>query len=282
VLSWFNRVSPGYFATLRTPLLAGRDFSGTDRAGTPDVAIVNQEFARRLFGDADPIGRRFRSEGTSNADEPVFTVIGVVGDTKYTGLREPQRAIAFLPVAQDTSPDSLAVVVRARGTFDAVLTGMQREIAAADPALLVQFNVLDAEIGESLLRDRLIASLSSGFGLLALVLCTLGLYGVMSYMVARRRPEIGVRMALGARRFDILRLVLSEAARLVAVGVTVGILGALWLSRYAESLLFGVTPRNATSLAIAGGVLVVTALLAAFMPARRAAGTDVAVVLRGD
>jgi ABC-type antimicrobial peptide transport system permease subunit len=159
---------------------------------------------------------------------------------------------------------------------------MEREIAAVDPSLLVEFKVLDEEIAASLLRDRLIASLSAGFGLLALGLSVLGLYGVMSYMVARRRPEIGVRMALGASRLDILRLVLGDAGRLVVAGVAVGVAGALWLSRYAESLLFGVASHDAASMAIAAGVLGVTALLAAFLPARRAAGTDAAIVLRGD
>ncbi len=283
VLAWFNEVSPGYFDTVRTTLLAGRDFSAADRAGTPDVAIVNQQFAQRVFGDVDPVGRRFRYQANAGEADPVFTVVGLVGDTKYGGLRETPRAIAFLPIAQSAPPpDSLTVVVRARGSFGPVLTGMEREIAAVDPSLLVEFNTLDAEIAESLLRDRLIASLSSGFGLLALVLSTLGLYGVMSYMVARRRPEIGVRMALGARRLDILMLVLREAVRLVAAGVVAGIIAAVWLSRYAESLLFGVASRDVTSLALAAGVLVLTALLAAFMPARRAAGTDAAIVLRAD
>jgi ABC-type antimicrobial peptide transport system permease subunit len=146
----------------------------------------------------------------------------------------------------------------------------------------VRFGALDAEIADSLLRDRLIASLSSGFGGLALVLSALGLYGVLSYMVARRRPEIGVRMALGAGRGDILRLVLGDAGRLVLAGVVAGAAGALWLSRYAESLLFGVAPRDTASVALAGGVLALTALLAAFVPARRAAGVDAAIVLRGD
>ena len=135
-------------------------------------------------------------------------------------------------------------------------------MAAVDRSLLVRFGVLDAQIAESLLRDRLVASLSTGFGALALVLSALGLYGVMSYMVARRRPEIGVRFTLGARRLDIVRLVLREAGRLVLAGVVLGVAGALWLSRYAESLL-GVAPRDTASVALAAGV-------------------DATIVLRGD
>jgi predicted permease len=282
LLVWFNRVSPGYFETVGTTLVAGRDFSAADRVGRPDVAIVNQQFARRVFGDVDPIGRRFSYKGAAGEADPAFTIVGLVADSKYGGLRETPRAIAFLPLAQDAPPPFLSIVVRARGAFAPVLAGIEREIAAVDRNLLVEFKVLDAEIAESLLRDRLIANLSGGFGLLALVLSTLGLYGVMSYMVARRRPEIGVRMALGARRLDILALVLREAARLVVAGVLVGIIGAMWLSRYAESLLFGVASRDVRLIAVAAGVLVLTALVAALMPARRAAGTDAAVVLRSD
>jgi predicted permease len=282
-LVWFNQVSPGYFETVRTRLVAGRDFSAVDRASGPKVAIVNQLFARRLFGEADPIGRRFRYRAIAGEADPLFTVIGAVEDTKYGGVRETPRPIAFVPLAQEDQPvPALTLVVRARGASAPVLTGLEREIAAVDRSLLVRFGALDAEIADSLLRDRLIASLSSGFGGLALVLSALGLYGVLSYMVARRRPEIGVRMALGAGRGDILRLVLGDAGRLVLAGVVAGAAGALWLSRYAESLLFGVAPRDTASVALAGGVLALTALLAAFVPARRAAGVDAAIVLRGD
>jgi predicted permease len=283
VVGWFNLVGPGYFATMRTRLLAGREFSAADRAGTPKVAIVNRQFAERVFGQADPVGRHFSYQASAGDVDPVFTVVGLVADTKYGGLREKPRAIAFLPVAQDVAPSaSLTLVVRGRGAFGPVLTGITREMAAVDPALLVRFAALDATIADSLLRDRLIATLSNGFGVLALVLSMIGLYGVMSYMVTRRQPEIGVRMALGARRLDILRLVLGEAGRLVLIGVIVGVAGALWLSRYAESLLFGVVSRNVTSLVLAAAVLTLTALLAAFVPARRAASVDAAIVLRGD
>lgn len=280
---WFNRIGPGYFGTVGTTLLAGREFSRADRTGTPTVAIVNRQFAERVFGKVDPIGRHFRYQADAGATDPEFTVVGVVADTKYGGLRETPRAIAFLPVAQDTPPaDALTLLVRGRGAFAPVLTGVKREMAAVDPSLLVRFSVLDTAIADSLLRDRLIATLSIGFGILAVVLSMLGLYGVMSYMVTRRQPEIGVRMALGARRLDILRLVLGEAGRLVFVGVAVGVAGSLWLTSYAESLLFGVVSRDVASLVAAAAVLTLTALLAAFVPARRAAGVDAAIVLRGD
>jgi predicted permease len=282
-LVWFNQVSPGYVETLRTSLIAGRDFSATDRAGGSKVAIVNQLFARRLFGEADPIGRRFRYRAIAGVTDPLFTVVGLVGDTKYAGLREAPRPIAFVPLAQEDQPVPIVtLVVRPRGASAPVLTGLEREIAAVDRSLLVRFGALDAQIDDSLLRDRLVAGLSTGFGALALVLSALGLYGVMSYMVARRRPEIGVRLALGAGRGEILRLVLGDAGRLVLAGVILGVAGALWLSRYAESLLFGIAARDTASLGLAAGVLAGVALVAAFLPARRAARVDAAIVLRGD
>jgi predicted permease len=282
-LVWFNRVSPGYFDTMQTPLVAGRDFSPADRAGAPQVAIVNQQLARQLFGEANPIGRQFGYEANVGESDPVFTVVGLVGNTKYGGLRESTRAIAYLPVNQEVeASDILTIVVRARAGMTSVTTGIERELAALDRTLLVEFHALDAQIAGSLRRDRLIAGLSGGFGVLAIVLSTLGLYGVMSYVVARRRPEIGVRMALGADRADIFKLVLGEAGRLVIVGIVLGVAAALTLARYAESLLFGLAPHDAGSLALAAVLLAVTACAAALVPARRAAGVDAAIILRGE
>jgi predicted permease len=282
-LAWLNRVSPRYFETMETPFIAGRDFTSEDRRGTPNVAIVNQAFARGFFGDTDPIGQRFRYRGVVDSQDPVFTIVGLVANTTYSALRERPRPIAFLPVAQDAPlPDRLTVVVRARGAMGAVFTGVEREVAAVDPRLLVEFRVLDTQIAQSLLRERLVANLSGGFGLLAAVLATLGLYGVMSYIIARRRAEIGVRMALGARRLDILAQVLRESGRLVAGGLVLGLVVALLSLRSAESLLFGLAPTDARSFVLAAALLGTTAFIAALVPALRAATTDVAVILRGD
>jgi hypothetical protein len=268
---------------MATPLIAGRDFTSEDRVGTSNVAIVNQAFARGFFGDTNPIGQRFRYRGAVDSPDPVFTIVGLVGNTTYSRLRERTRPIAFLPVAQDTPmSDILTVVVRARGAMGSVLTGVEREIGAVDPRLLVEFRVLDTQIAESLLRERLVANLSGGFGVLAVVLATLGLYGVMSYIIARRRAEIGVRMALGARRLDILTQVLRESGRLVVAGLLLGILVAVVSLRSAESLLFGLAPTDARSFVLAAALLGATALVAALIPALRAATTDAAVILRGD
>jgi ABC-type antimicrobial peptide transport system permease subunit len=247
------------------------------------VAIVNQAFARGFFGDANPIGQTFRYQAGAGKEDPVFTVVGLVPNTKYSGLRENTRLIAFLPLAQDTPmSENLAVILRARGQIGRVVTGVEREVAAVDPTLLVEFTALDARIAESLVRERLVANLSGGFGLLAVVLATLGLYGVMSYMIARRRAEIGVRMALGARRADILKLVLRESGRLVVIGILLGLVGAVVSLRSAESLLFGLAPTDVLSFALAAVLLAATAFAAVLVPARRAANTDAAVILRGD
>jgi len=281
--AWFNRVGPGYFATMKTPLFAGRDFGPHDGPGAPGVAVVNQQFARDLFGDRDPIGRTFRYEASAGEIDPTYQVVGLVKNTKYSGLREEQRAIAFLPVAQDeVMSDEMSFVVRVRGPFSGVRAGIKRRMAETDAGLLVEFDVLDLQMSGSILRERLMANLSGGFGLLAALLSALGLYGVMSYMVVRRRNEIGIRMALGAERRSIRGLVLTEAGRLVGIGLAVGLLASLALSRYAESLLFGLQANDATTLALGCGLLATTALMAALLPVQRATSVDPAVVLRDE
>ena len=280
--AWFNRVGPGYFRTLETPMLAGRDFTLHD-ASSPRVAIINRKLAHDLFGDENPIGRNFRREARAGEVDPAFEVVGMVENTKYGNLREEQRAIAFYPIKQDDSfPNHLSFVLRARGSFADVTAGVKREMAAISPDMLVDFDVLDVQMKRSILRERLMANLSGGFGLLAAGLSALGLYGVMSYMVARRRSEIGVRMALGAERRDIRGLVFGEAGRLLLVGLVGGVAGSLALSRYAESLLFGLEPNDVTTLMLGGALLAATAAVAAAVPVRRAAGLDPAVVLRDE
>ncbi len=282
VVSWFNRVSPGYFETMRTPLVAGRGFTQQDDTSAAQVAIVNEKLARDLFGDADPLGRTFRYQAAVGEDDPIYQIVGVVKNTKYGGLREDVRAIAFLPLAQDEALNDATLAIRARGPFNAVMAGVREEMARLDGGLLVQFNVFDEMVARSILRERLMANLSGGFGLLAAILCTLGLYGVMAYMVARRRTEIGVRMALGAGTGDILRLIVGEAGRLVAVGLVLGLAGAFAVSRYAESLLFGLQPNDVITMVVASVVLAATGLVAALVPAQRAARLDPAVVLRDE
>ena len=281
--SWFNSIGPGYFGTLETPLLAGRDFTAQDTASSLRVAIVNEQFAKIVFGGESPIGRVFRHQAPAGEPEPEYQVVGLVRNTKYGGLREEFRAIAFLPVAQEKDPsDSITFLVRSRVPLGTTMAGIRQVMTEMQQGLLIEFRVLDDQVAQSVLRERLMATVSGAFGVLAIVLSTIGLYGVMSYMVARRGNEFGVRLALGASSDHILRLVLAEAGRLVVIGLVVGLAGAWWGGRYAESLIYGLDAHDARTLAIGCGVLLLTGALAALLPALRALRFDPAVVLRTD
>lgn len=279
---WLNRVGPGYFRTMGTPLLSGRDFGSQDGPNSQRTAIVNQQMANEFFGGADPVGRTFRTEARAGAEDPVYQIVGLVTDTKYSSLREEQRAIAFLPWQEEEEIEEMSFVIRAQGGLGDAMTGVKAAIAEIDPALLVQFDVLDVQVQRSVLRERLMATLSGGFGFLAAMLSALGLYGVMSYMVAKRRNEIGVRMALGAQKGDVSRLIFGEAGRLLAIGLALGIAGSFAGTRYAESLLYGLTPNDATTLALGCTLLALTAFAATLIPVRRATKLDPATVLRDE
>jgi predicted permease len=279
---WMNRVSPGYFHTMGTPLLAGRDFGEQDRPNSPRTAIVNQKLAEILFGGADPVGRTFRTEARAGAEDPVYQIVGLAADTKYGSLSEEQRAIAFLPWQEEEEMESMNFVIRSQSGLGDAMTGLKAALAEVDPALLVEFDILDVQVQRSVMRERLMATLSGGFGFLAALLSALGLYGVMSYMVARRRNEIGVRMALGAQRGDVRKMVFSEAGRLVAIGLALGIAGSFAVTRYAESLLYGLQPNDLNTLALGAGILTLTAFAATSIPVRRATKLDPATVLRDE
>jgi predicted permease len=281
-LAWFNLVGPGYVRTLQTPLVAGRDFGPHDDASAPKVAIVNRKLARDLFGDASPIGRRFRYEAYDGRDDPSYEIVGMVGDTKYAELREDPRGIAYFPVAQDDHADERAFVLRARGRFASVMEQVMAEMAALNGSLLVEFRIMQTDIDRSVSRERLMATLTGGFGLLAALLSALGLYGVMAYMVARRRGEIGVRMALGARRGDIGAMVLGEAGRLVLLGLVLGLGASLVLARSARSFLYGLEATDPATLALGCALLTATAFVATSLPVRRATRLDPVAVLRDE
>lgn len=281
--SMFNTVSPGYFATLRTPLIAGREFNEHDDVSAPRVAIVNEAFVERFLNGEDPVGNTFWKEGNSEEADTQYRIVGYVENTRYFELREDPLPIAFLPLAQDPNNHvSLSFLLRVRGPMERVSAGVTKILHDANPGLVVDYLAMAAEAEQSVLREELMANLSAGFGLLAALLSALGLYGVMSYMVTRRRSEIGVRMALGAERGEIFGLVLGEAGRLVAVGLVLGVAGSFALSRYAESLLYGLEPNDAGTLAVSCGLLAATALLAVVAPVRRATRLDPAAVLRDE
>ena len=267
----FNRAGPGYFRTMGTPFVAGRDFDQHDNLTAPKVAIVNEEFARTIFHGKNPVGRLFRREESANQPDSLFLVVGLVRNTKYYELREDFRPIAFVAQDQDDDPGpGGSFVLRTKAPLGEFYHAAEEAVAEIHPGLAVDFKVLTAQIKDSLMRDRLMAALAGAFGLLAGALAVLGLYGVIAYMVARRRNEIGVRMALGASRGRVIALVLREAVLLLVIGLTLGTALAAWAGQAAASLVYGMTPRDPLTLGGAVALLAIVALFASYGPAWRA------------
>jgi predicted permease len=281
--TYFNQLGPGYFRTMGTPVIAGRDFNEHDSLSSPKVAIVNEKFARTFFGGANPVGHTFHMAADAGKPEPVFQIVGLVRNTKYLELREDFLPIAFFPMAQTDNPQPDAhFVTRLAGSPRQFMSAVKRAMTGVNPAIGIEFRPLSSQIEDSLLRERLMATLSGGFGFLAGLLATLGLYGVIAYMVAQRRNEIGVRIALGADGPNVIRLVLREAFLLLGLGLTAGIVLALWAGKAAATLLFGMQPNDAVSLIAASTLLALIALIASYIPARRAARLDPMAALRNE
>ncbi|HEY7184156.1 MAG TPA: ABC transporter permease, partial [Blastocatellia bacterium] len=300
-IPWMQ-VYPNSFATLGIPLVAGRDFGPQDSrqwrpanvcppsARAPQVGIINESMARRFFGNENPIGRRFgffNSGGRcAGASEPEpgseIEIIGVVKDVKYASLRSEGRAMFYLPFYQATTGrGQMTLIVRTAGDPTSVAAAAQREARALDPAMpMFEVETLATQVAASLQRERLLATLSSGFGLLALLLSCLGLYGILSYAVARRTNEIGVRMALGADRRDVLWLVLGAALRLVLIGAALGVPAALAAARLVASQLFGISSADPGAIVAATLAMLAVAVVASYLPARRATRVDPLVALR--
>src|SRR5580658_9849895 len=277
----FNRAGPGYFKTMGTAFLAGRDFDERDNRKAPKVAIVNEAFAQRVFGGQNPVGRSFRVQGPAGKPDPIYQVVGLVRNTKYYELREDFKPIGFVPIAQDDDPDAGATyVLRTNAPVGGIFRAATAAVAEVNPGIGIQFTALTKQLKESLLRERLMAALAGAFGVLAGSLAVLGLYGVVAYMVARRRNEIGVRIALGAGRGRVIGLVLKEAAVLLAVGLAVGVGLALWAARAATAMLYDLKPYDPLTLGGAVAVLALVALVASYAPAYRASRLDPMEALR--
>jgi len=278
--SLMNRVSPGYFKTMGTPLLAGRDFGDQDTPNSPKTAIVNELFAKKYIG-GNPIGKTFHIDVGVGEPDPAIEIVGIVRDSKYYDLRSDFEPTAFFPEAQDRQPDEFTdVVVRSSMSGSALMGALRHGFEEISPAISIEFHVLTTWIRDGMLKERLMATLSGFFGLLAGVLATIGLYGVISYMVARRTSEIGIRMALGATPANVLSMVLREAMRLLLIGVAVGTLLAAAAAQTAKALLYGLKPYDPFTLAVAVLTLGVVAIAASFLPARRAAGLEPMAALR--
>jgi predicted permease len=278
---WFNRVTPDYFKTLRTPLLAGRDFDVHDDSNAPKVAIVNETFMHKFLNGQSPVGVRFRLQGYLGRPSPMFLIIGLAKDTKYSDLREEPIPLVYVAMAQDEHPDNFPqFLIRSSLPPSATLPAIKEAILQGGPQTVIEFHTLPTQIRDSLLRERLMATLSGFFGFLAVLLATVGLYGVISYTVARRTNEIGIRLAMGAQRGNVIGMIMREAGALFAVGITVGGALALLAARTAASLLYGLKPRDPATLVMSVMLLAIVAAVASFLPARRASKVDPMMALR--
>jgi len=273
-----NAVSPGYFSTLGIPLLLGRDFAPGDRTGAPLVAIVNEQFARYFFPHESAVGHRI---AFPRDKDKTWEIVGVVRNTKYQGVTEekPPREV-YLPFQQADRSD-FGVYARTSADPKAIFGAVQREMASVDSSLPVtRLRTMEEQVDENLSAQRMIASLSAFFGVLATVLAAIGLYGVMAYTVTRRTREIGIRLALGAGRGSVLGMVMREVAILTAAGVAIGIPAALALTKYVQAQLYGVARNDTMSIVLAAVVLIAVALLAGYIPAERAARVSPTTALR--
>jgi putative ABC transport system permease protein len=298
VVDYYQFVMSDYFKTMRIPIVAGRGFEAIDTASEGRVVIINETLANRLWNGRDPIGQRLRpnlgaSIGTSF--DPWHTVIGVAKDVKEAGVDRDAGAELYLFVDQPgppidnttrpwvtTAPPTMHIVLRTSLPVSALAQALERAVRAVDPSVpIVGLREMDAVFDESIGRTRLLAQLLGAFAGLALLLAVLGTYGVLSFMVAERRREIGIRVAIGATRGSIVALVTKQGLVIVSVGLAAGLAGALGLNRLLASLLFGVEPTDPGTLAVVTSTIAIVAALACGVPAWRASRLDPNVVLRG-
>jgi putative ABC transport system permease protein len=277
-INW-NVATPGYFAALGMPVVRGRDFTVRDDSAAPPVMIVNEHFAKAMFSGENPLGKR----AMSSRDEKVEReIVGVVPDVKYYGASDTARSLVWVPYAQNAWHQGI-ITVRTRGAPSAALALIKRELRTFDGAIaLANVTTMADAMARSMASNRLVAILLGGFALLAVVLAAVGVFGVLSYTVERRTHELGIRVALGAGRSDVVRLVMTETLSMAAVGVGLGLVGAFALTRLAQSMLYQVQARDPLTFTVVALVLASVAVIAAIVPARRAARVDPAIALRAE
>ena len=293
----FNEVGGNYFRVMGMPLLAGRTFDSRDRPAAATAAIVNETFARRYFQNADPIGKTFQMELPPGSPQPTYHIVGLVRDAKYLQVREERTSavyrfsanepsamflpMAYLAVSQDSAPPpDFRIVLRSDVPAASLTHALTRAITDVAPAAAVSYDAVTNYIERLLVTERMMAWLSGFFGLLAMLVAAIGLYGVMSYLVTRRRIEIGVRMALGAEPRTVIRMMFAECGVLLVIGLAIGAALASVTLRYAAALLYGLSPMDATSFALAISGLGLASVLATWFPARRASRLAPTVALR--
>jgi predicted permease len=280
-VAWTNYLGAGYFQTVGTPLLAGRDFDDRDTATSVKVAIVNQAFVRKILKGAEPLGKRFRIHEPPGKPRPLYEIVGVVGDNKFQDMHEEFLPFAYYPTTQQEkpSPDD-QILIRSSLPLSSLMASVKQTMGEMNPGIGLEFKVFKTQIHNSLLQDELMATLSGFFGFLAALLAAIGLYGVISYMVVQRTREIGIRMAIGADRVAVVRMILREAGMLTVAGLVTGTGLALGAAQAAKSLLYGLKPRDPLTLVIAIVTLSAVAALASFLPAYRASKLDPLEALR--
>jgi predicted permease len=282
--AWNNAVGSGFFHTMGIPILAGRDFNENDTASAPKVGILSESLARKAFPDQNPIGKRFlahfnRAEGTPG---DLIEVVGICGDTRYWSLKQDPIGMFYQPYQQTPNLDFGATYeVRTSLSPASIAPSLRKAVQSIDPDLpLQEIRTQQEQIDASMQQERIIAALTASFGVLALVLASVGVYGVMAYSVAQRTSEIGIRMALGALPREVLTMILREATWIALVGITCGIGATLLSTRLVTSLLYGLHPNDPVILATSALLLAVVGLAASWAPARRAAAVEPMQALR--
>ena len=271
-----NRVTPGYFQAIDSKILRGRDFTEQDDEKAKKVAIVNEAFADRFWPGEDPLGKQF---SFNSADSTKREIVGIVRDGKYAGLNEPQRLFVARPLSQSYA-GSTTVIVRSQSDTQQMLAAVRREVMSMDPQIPLASRTLNERLEIPLLPFRVAASVLGGLGVVALALAAIGIYGVMSYSVATRTREVGIRMALGAQKSDVLRLILGGTMILMLIGVVVGLSSAVAAARLMATMLFGVNAGDPLTYAVVTLLLAIVGVLACWVPARRATKVDPMVALR--
>jgi predicted permease len=273
-------ISPDYFKTMNIPILSGRDFRMSDGIGAPQVCIVNEKFAKRYFKDGNALGRHIGMGGNPGTKLDI-EIIGVARDTKYESMRDEIPIEVYRPYHQVNFVIGMMAYIRTARPPEQAFSSIRQVVNRLDSNLPVsEMKTLEKQQEESLITERLVASLSSGFGILATLLAAIGLYGVMAYMVARRTREIGVRMALGAASSDVIWLVMKEVLQLVGIGIAIGLPSAWALTRFARSQLYGIQPNDALTIVLATAGIALVAILSGYIPARRATLVDPMRALR--
>ncbi len=278
-MTYLNAIGPGFFATIGSQLISGREFTRRDREGAPNVAVVNEQMAKKFWPGRDPIGQRFKSAAAGNKE---VEVVGVVRDSVYRELREPRQTILYVPLLQGNFKTA-TLHLRTAGDSTPVFTELRARVRSIDKDVpLYGMRTMETQISGTLSPERMLASVSTILGALAIILAMVGLYSILANAVAQRTREIGIRMALGAEQRQVIGMVLRDTLKMVAIGVAVGVPVSLAASRWITSYLYGIKPQDPVTYAAIVGLLALAGVAAAYVPSRRASKVDPMVVLRYD